>query len=180
VLLPPSVATRAMPGRYGIVELTWAWGPSGGVSEDDELRRKKGGSSAQQSQSPFHVRCAIGPLTVNKCFIALLGVVVGVFEPSAGVAAFSRAVLVRYQFRRDTRWIGLVTCRIRDAQHCRLTLGKSFTTSLFSWRAVSKRDRLVRWDAARMASGGLPGYGTWELGHARDYCTYRTVDDGGL
>jgi hypothetical protein len=42
---------------------------------------------------------------------------------------------------------------------------------------MSKRDRLVRWDAAGMAAGGLPRYGTWELVHARDY---GTVDDGGL
>jgi hypothetical protein len=144
------------------------------------LRRKKGGSSAQESQSRFQFRCAIGPLTVNKCFTALLGVVVGGFEPSASVAAFSRAVLVRSQFWGDTGWIGLVTCRIRDAQQCRLALDKCFAMSLFSWRAVTKRNGLVCWDAAGMATDGLPRYGTWELGHARDYCTYCTVDDGGL
>lgn len=65
-------------------------------------------------------------LTVDSRCAALVGVVVGDFEPSAGVTALARAILVRLELRRDTGRVGLVASSVWRAEHRRLAFDYNF------------------------------------------------------
>jgi hypothetical protein len=110
---------------------------------------------------------ALKALTVDSRCAALEGVVVGNFEPSAGVTALSRAVFVRLEVRRDTGRVGLVASSIRRTESCRLAFDRDFVLHARGRRTMSKRDRPVGWDAARVEAGSFRRDGSWRVMHGR-------------
>jgi len=112
------VPRRGMLGRWAmIVEWGSFWMgrtscPSGGVSEEDEFRREKGGSSAHALLTTAKVYVLGVKPTIYKRSIVLDGVLVGLVEPVSRVTALARALFMGGQFGRNARWwIRLIACR---------------------------------------------------------------------
>jgi hypothetical protein len=84
---------------------------SGDASDDDELRRKKGGSSISVSIKTF-AALRTGNLTVYQRGSSF-DVVVGILEPFLRIATFARAILIRISGlgRHSRRRIRLISRR---------------------------------------------------------------------